>query len=260
MQIKPNLNPHDRNNAQAKEFTKIFRSHDANSQGQIVIAPAPSLGFYYIYFDGFEQRYDGSVFLYHKLKNDNHCPGHHYKLCGLTSVNVRDNDYHTLINGTITPYLEIYLEHGFKTEVTFDSNASEDDSKLIEQAYLTHQFIVDTKAQAQCAIDEAHRALEQATGTTLELTIDWLAFTNAQLDYTPAKVAAYLTALIRVSQIDSDYFEAVQAITNIEITPSNISDQHRAALVEHETKFLLTIGDNVPNLPETCFDLLYNAF
>jgi len=260
MSITPNLNPHGNNKANIKEFAKIFKSHDTNSQGQVVIAPAPSPEQYYIYFDGFEQRFDGSVFLYNKLKNDSHSPGHHYKLCGLTNVNVRDNNYHTLINGTVTPFYEIYLEHGFKTEVIFDSNASDEDSKLIANAYLVHQFEVESKAQAEIAIGTAKQAFESALATSIEITIDWDDFSKVQSDIAPAKVAAYLSALVRVSQIDDDYLEAVQAISELVVAPSKDGEQHQASLVEQESKIMLSIGNRVPNLPETCFDLLYNAF
>ena len=241
-------------NVNAEVSSKVFTSYEAQYDASIIIIPKEKSELYYIKFLGFENDYDGDVLLYTKNKTSD---GYAYQLSGMPTItNVRDNQYRTSINGTWTPYLEVFLGDDSITRVIYNGRVDIVEERKIKQQYLDRQLTVISKVAARKLINKAQQELNNSCVVNIDVEVDWAAFKIDKI--TPAKTAAYLRALSQICILDSDYLNAVKVIQKITVIPSESGTQHQAQLVGNE--LTLKIGKDVPNLKETSYALLFEIF
>jgi len=241
----------------AAESSKIFKSYEAEYKATVIVSPAEKKGFYYISFKGFEHDYDNSSLLYKKVKNSDGV-GVQYQLSGMNNINFKNNSHRTMINGTSIPYSEVFLDNDSITRVIYSGKADIVQERKVKQEYLDRQLTAISKVEAKSLISSAQKSFSKSCDTRVKLNISWSDFSKKGLKTTPAKTAAYFNALEKICAIDSDYFDAVKSITNIKISLSNDNEEHHAQL--NGKTLTLEIGDQVPNIPETSYKLLYNIF
>jgi len=244
----------------AAESSKVYVSYEAAYDARIILSPADKDNFYYISYQGFEHSFDGTALLYEKRPNANGRDGFFYKLAGMPSINLQNNNYRTHISGTDVPFYEVYLDNDSVTRVIFQRSADVVEERRVKAKYQSRQLKVLSKVAAKKLVKSAHSNFEKSCKTSISVSIKWPEFAKQGLKATPAKTAAYLDALGKICAIDNDYAQAVQSIKTITVAASSDVDQHQATLSSGGSSLALNIGDQVPNLPETSYRMLFNIF
>jgi len=243
--------------AYAAQSGKIFNSFDAQYQARVIISPAEKSQQYYINYRGFEHHYDNQTLLYKKVKNDLG-DGFNYQLIGLPITNVRNNKHKTLIFGTVVSYSEVFLDNDSVTRIAYVGDADIVQQRRVKAQYQERQLKVVSKVAASKMIKQAKSQFEQSCQTAISVNVNWSDFKQQGLKTTPAKLAAYLTALEKVCQLDADYLEAVQEIKQIKLSVSSNIEQHKVEL--DDGTLSIAIGDQLANLPEISYKAIYDSF
>jgi len=239
----------------ATESSKVFRSYEAQYDATTIISPAEKEGFFYIYFNGFEHHYDGNALLFQRVRNNS---GYFYKLSGMPNVIFRSENNRAMINGTSTPYSEVYLDNETITRMLFSNKADITEERKVKKKYLERQLTMVSKVAAKNAIKAATKSFNETCNTRVAIDINWSKFVKGGFKTTPSKTPAYLDALAKICTIDADYAKAVKTVKTIKVVLSQDTDKHHAKL--SGDTLTLAIGDRVPNIPETSYQLLYNIF
>lgn len=240
----------------AKEASKVYKSFGAEYQATLTVVPADSDDTYYVSYQGFENHLDGSTLLYKKAPNDVG-KGYHLKMVGMPTINFRNEGYQTLINGTVYPYSTVYLDNDSATKVVYVGPADIVQVNKIKAQYKTRQLNVLSVIDAKKQIQEELEKLNATCESTIDTDIDWDKFAAQGNKKSPAKLVAYLQALETVCSIDEDYLAAIQDINTIDVTPSKTPSLQQAKIVN--STLHIEIGDNVENLPERSYKLIYDT-
>jgi len=243
--------------AYAATTSKIFKSFDAQYQARVIISPAEKSGQFYINYRGFEHHYDNQTLLYKKIKNDLG-DGFNYQLIGLPITNIRNNKHKTLIFGTVVSYSEVFLDNDTVTRIAYVGDADIVQQRRVKAQYQERQLKVVSKVASSKMIKQAKSQFEKGCQTAVSVNVNWNNFKQQGLKTSPAKLAAYLTALEKVCQLDADYREAVQGIKHIKLSISKNIEQHKVEL-DNDTLFI-AIGDQLANLPERSYQAIYESF
>lgn len=243
--------------AKAQEAPKVYHSFDSEFSATLTVVPAESSGIYFISYDGFEHHYDGHTLLYKKFQNDIG-EGYYLKLLGMPNVNFKNEGYKTVRFGTLVSYSSVYLDNDTVTKVIYSGTADIVKVNNIKEQYKVRQLNVISKVAAKKLIDNSVSSFSKICETNIEIDIDWQQFEIENLKTSPAKLSAYINALENICTIDQDYLEVVQQIKKIRVIPSGLASKHQAKISNRV--LTIEIGDDVNNLPETSYKLIYDIF
>lgn len=241
----------------ANEDAKTYQSFDSDYNATLTVVPTAKSDFYYINYRGFEHSFDENTLFYKKTKNDLN-DGYHFKLVGTPSSNFRSEGKKTLLSGSLYSYSEVFLDNDTVTKVIYTGTPDIVKINRIKEKYKNRQLEVVSKIAAKKLNKVTLKSLNDTCKTNIKISIDWDKFSELNLKTSPAKLSAYMRSLVKVCQIDSDYLEAVQMITKIDVSPSIDPSTHNAKL--SNTSLHIEIGSDVHNLPETSYKLIYEIF
>jgi hypothetical protein len=236
----------------AVTFPKIYKSFGSDFQATLVIAAHGKDEQYLIRFNGFEDSIDGKTLLYKKgWKRKNPNRGEYYQLVGAKIINFRNDDKQTLIYGTITPYSEVYLGNKKAVKMIYsDKGTPQLYEKMITQ-YRETQGIMPSKLKTKKTIEQAGKDFTKACKQTIKINVDWSAFTSKNQKTTPGMVKAYVSAMTKLCNKDTDYLDALKKITELNVVPSNTKGKDKIAI--NGTIMSLAIDQDAPNVSETSY-------
>lgn len=241
----------------AQENPKVYHSFDSEFSATLTVVPAEDENTYYVNYNGFEHHYDGNTLLYKKFKNDIG-DGYYLKLLGMPDVNFKNEGHKTVRSGTLVSYSSVYLDNDTVTKVIYSGLADIVKVNKVKEQYQVRQLNVVSKIAAKKLIEKSVSSFSTTCETNIEIDIDWRQFESQKLKTSPAKLSAYMNALENICTIDHDYLEAVQGIEKIQLIPSVVADKHQAKM--SNSVLIIEIGDDVTNLPETSYKLIYDIF
>ncbi|MBB1340744.1 hypothetical protein H5158_03720, partial [Pseudoalteromonas sp. SR45-6] len=164
----------------------------------------------------------------------------------------------TVRSGTLVSYSSVYLDNDTVTKVIYSGLADIVKVNKVKEQYQVRQLNVVSKIAAKKLIEKSVSSFSTTCETNIEIDIDWRQFESQKLKTSPAKLSAYMNALENICTIDHDYLEAVQGIEKIQLIPSVVADKHQAKM--SNSVLIIEIGDDVTNLPETSYKLIYDIF
>lgn len=241
----------------ALEKPKIFYSFDSEFSASLIVVPAEDADTYYLNYNGFEHHYDGNTLLYKKFNNDIG-DGYYFKLLGMPDVNFKNENHKTVRSGTLVSYSNVYLDNDTVTKVIYSGTVDVVKVNKIKEQYQVRQLNVVSKVEAKKLIEKSVSSFSTTCETNITIDIDWRQFESQKLKTSPAKLAAYMNALENICTIDHDYLEVVQEIEKIRVIPSGLASKHQAKISSRV--LTIEIGDDVNNLPETSYKLIYDIF
>jgi len=244
----------------ASESIKVYRTVVSDYDATVIVMPTDKENTYLLHFKGFEHELDDDVRQYKKILNDPKAPnaGFYFQVDGLNEVNFRNNNKETLLSGTTQPYYEATLPGKASAKLIFSHLGDYREENLLTKKYNAKQGNVISKVEAKRMIKKAQTSFEEQCGHTIKLNIDWTAFSASGEKTAPSMLASYYKALTTVCAIDSDYKQAVTSLVNLNVIPSQIDGTHRATRSGNILK--LELNSKVPNVAESSYELIYNAF
>ena len=241
----------------SQESSKVYHSFDSEFSATLTVVPAEDENTYYVNYRGFEHHYDGNTLLYKKIKNDIG-DGYYLKLLGMPDINFKNEALKTVRSGTLVSYSSVYLDNDTVTKVIYSGTVDVVKVNKIKEQYQVRQLNVVSKIAAKKIIEKSVSSFSTTCETNIEIDIDWRQFESQKLKTSPAKLAAYMNALENICTIDHDYLEVVQEIEKIRVIPSGLASKHQAKISNRV--LTIEIGDDVNNLPETSYKLIYDIF
>ncbi|WP_283708990.1 hypothetical protein [Pseudoalteromonas prydzensis] len=238
-----------------QEKPKVYHSFDSEFFATLTVVPAEGIDTYYVNYNGFEHHYDGNTLLYKKFKNDLD-EGYYLKLLGMPDINFKNEGYKTVRSGTLVSYSSVYLDNDTITKVIYSGTADIVKANNIKEQYQVRQLNVVSKVAAKKLVEKSVGSFSTTCETNVEIDIDWPQFEIKKRKTSPAKLSAYMKALENICTIDHDYLEVIQEIEKIRVIPSTQTDKHEAKIL-NKTLYI-EIGDDVTNLPETSYKLIYD--
>lgn len=240
----------------ATEHGKVYYSFDSEKEARIIVVPAEEDKYFYINYRNFNHHYDNQTLLYKQIKNTLG-DGFYYQLADTSRVNLRNDDDKTIIHGTLYSYSTVFLDDDSKTKVIYAGDADIVQARNVKEAYHKRQLDVSSKVAAKKLIKSAQENFVSACKQDVKITIDWNAFMAQELKSAPAKLSSYLGALSRICALDSDYLEAVNSITQINVSPSDTLTKQKVIL--DNDLLTIKIANKQPNLPETSYQAIFTT-
>lgn len=235
---------------------KVYQSFDSENNGEIIVVPAEVDGHYYVNYKGFGHEFDKQTMLYEKIKADIG-DGYRFKMVGTPFVNIKQDYYKTLINGTLVTYLNVFLPNDFKSKVVYVYDADITMARKVKESYHKRQLDVGSRVQASDYVNKSKKSLFEKCSNDVIVNVDWDAFKTKKSKPAPAKLSTYFKSLIKICAIDEDYLDAVREIKTINVIPSELAKKQRVDL--NGTELTIHIATEQPNLPETSYQAIFDV-
>lgn len=237
----------------------IYQSIDAEIESRLVILPTEHPEHYLIGFDGFKHELDGQAMLYEKRLNSRDArDGHYYQMLGMPYTHVRNNGHNTLIYGTLVPYLEVHLAGRAPVKMVLTGTSDTAMKERIAKRYSKRQGYSVSRIEAKKQLELATAKLYASCASRIKLEVDWESFSGSEQRTTPSIGARYIEALANICQLDDDYRQAVQEITEFKLVLADSPDQHQ--IKRNGSKIMVGLAAAAPNIMETSYTQLIALF
>ncbi|MCK7544945.1 hypothetical protein MLC59_12310 [Marinobacter bryozoorum] len=239
--------------------SKVYQSISPEVDARLVIVPSEGEGSFIIGFDGFGHEYDGQAMLYEKRNNTSDSrDGYYYQMVNAPFTTVRNNGRQTLIQGTIVPYIEVYLNGSDPVPMVLTSSADVAMEQRMLERYEQRQALPVSKVAAKKSVEAAIESFQSGCSTTLEPEIVWSDFSGDEEKAVPGLASHYLNALVEICNIDADYRGAVQDLQSISFTLSDDFGSHKVSL--DEATIEVSLASSMENIKESSYRSLFERF